>query len=311
MSDPALPEDDGPAGRDGSPIGRSSGEGGERSMSLAAAGMWSVGVTLLFIWLLVLMASFKPSSQPDLVTTFGCQAAAYLLGLFGILRLYAPRAGIRDFIGLRPTHLAFYPLAVALGVSLEAPISALYEILERRWPGDREGDLELVRLLSEGTLAERISLGLVIVALGPLIEEVLFRGALTRPLRRRYPAAPVIAATALLFALAHLQWQKFLPIGLFGVALGVLRYASGSLVPSVLLHATYNAIPFAAMLGARAGEGAASPPYAVERAALEGPALPGWVVGASSASAALLLVFAVLLGARAADAARARERDQP
>jgi len=304
MSDrqPALPEDDDPDGRAGAPR---DGEGGERPMSLAAAALWAAGITLLFLWLLTLMAALRSSAELDLVTTFGCQAAAYMLGLSGILRLYAPHASIRDFLGIRRTHLAFYPLAVLLGIALEAPISALYEIIERRWPSAREGDIELVRMLSEGTVAERVVLGLVIVALGPAVEEMLFRGALTRPLRRRHPAAPVIATTAILFAVAHFQWQKFVPIGVFGAALGVLRHASGSLLPPVILHATYNAIPFAAMLGAMAGEGAEG-----AQASLEGPTVPAWVVAGGSAGAALLLAFAVLLGARTEDAARARERDR-
>ena len=57
---------------------------------------------------------------PVTVYTYGVVlAAAYLLGLFGVLQLHAPRASIREFVGLRATRLAFYPLAVALGFAVD------------------------------------------------------------------------------------------------------------------------------------------------------------------------------------------------
>lgn len=264
----------------------------ERPMSLAAAAMWAVGITFLFVWLLSLIMAIRPSAQSDLVTTFGCQAAAYLLGLFGILRFYAPRASIRDFLGVRPTHAGFYPLAVLLGLALTAPIGALYDLIERRWPSSREGDLELARLLADGSLAERALIGLVLVALGPALEEVIFRGALTRPLRRRYAPELVVVGTAILFAAAHFQPQKFLPIGLFGLALGALRFASGSIVPPLLLHATYNAVPFAVMLTGK------------------DPPLPWELAAGSTALAAVLLALTFALAARSELAVRARGRDR-
>lgn len=276
---------------------------GERPMSLAAAAMWAVGITFLFVWLLSLIIAIRPSAQSDLVTTFGCQAAAYLLGLFGILRFYAPRASIRDFLGVRPTHAGFYPLAVLLGLALTAPIGALYDLIERRWPSPRDGELELVRLLAEGSTAEQALIGLVLVVLGPALEEVLFRGALTRPLRRSYAPELVVVSTAILFAAAHFQPQKFLPIGLFGLALGALRLASGSIVPAMMLHATYNAVPFAVML-------TGSDQAASGQDALAEPPLPPALIAGSAAFAAVLLALTFALGARSEVAARARGRDR-
>jgi hypothetical protein len=270
-------------------------------MSLATAVGWISGVTLLFILLLGVIVDLRPAAKNDLISAFGCQAAAYLLGLFAILRIHAPRAEIREFIGLRPTHAGFYALAVLLGTALQAPVSALYEAIEKRWPSPDEGDAGLLRIIADAPLAEKIALVAVLVALGPLLEEVLFRGALTRPLRRRHGPAVVIFGTALLFALAHFEPQKFVPIGLFGVALGVLRLVSGSLVPCILLHATYNAIPLVAILATAPGEG--------QDAASADIPLPAWLVAVSSAVAAGLLALAYLIGARTQAAAAAREKD--
>ncbi|WP_437734966.1 CPBP family intramembrane glutamic endopeptidase [Sorangium sp. So ce1335] len=278
-------------------------------MSVRAAVGWVAGVTLLFLWLLGLVASFRPEPELDVVSSFACQAAAYLLGLFGVLQLHAPRASIREFLGLRRTHAAFYPLAVALGFALEGPIAALYNLIERRWPSGIS-DAELVRVFVEASAVERAALGLIFIGLGPALEEVFFRGALARPMRWKHGGPLVIAVTAALFAVAHIEWQKFLPIGIFGVALGTLRFASGSLVPPILLHATYNAIQCFALLSTAADAGAVNEVPAAAGAALpETAATPGWLVAASSASALVLIALACALGNRAEAAARAREKD--
>jgi uncharacterized protein len=282
----------------------------ERPMSLLASIAWSAGVTCLFLWLLSVLLHLRPGAQFDLVSTFGCQVIAYLLGLFGVLQVHAPRASIRDFLGVRRTYPAFYPLAIALGVALEGPIGAVYQAIERRWPSGGMANDELVRLVADAGTAQRIALGLILVVLGPALEEVFFRGALTGPLRRRYGAGAVVATTAALFAIAHFEPQKFLPIGLFGLALGFLRVASGSLLPSVLLHATYNAIPFLAILGSvTAGEGAETGPSAVVTALVSDAPLPAWLVAVSSAVALGLMALAYALGSRAGAVAHAKERD--
>jgi hypothetical protein len=47
----------------------------------------------------------------------------------------------------------------------------------------------------------------------------------------------------LLFAMVHLEWQRAIHVGLVGLCLGFLRRVSGSIVPSLLVHITFNALP--------------------------------------------------------------------
>lgn len=285
-------------------------------MSIPGAVGWTVGVTALFLFLLGLISSFRmepaldgagfrAAPKLDVIGSFACQAAAYLLGLFGVLQVHAPRASIRQFLGVRGTHVAFYPLAVALGFALEGPIAALYTAIEARWPSGID-DAELVRVFVDASAPERVALGLIFIVLGPALEEIFFRGALARPLRWTHRAPIMIAITAALFAVAHVGWQKFLPIGIFGVVLGVLRVASGSLLPSILLHGTYNAIQCFMLLSAGAVDDA---PSAAGAALPDAAASPVWLVAVSSASALVLTALACVLGRRAEGAARAREKD--
>src|SRR5262249_13085635 len=98
--------------------------------ALAATG-WALGAMVFFYALALALVHLRPGSENDVVSGVGCQAIAYLAVLFLILRIHAPDAGIRHYVGARPTHWAFYLLAVLLGVALEAPANALYDLAER------------------------------------------------------------------------------------------------------------------------------------------------------------------------------------
>jgi membrane protease YdiL (CAAX protease family) len=262
-------------------------------MSVMAAMGWAFGVTFTFILLRIITLAVRPAATYDLVAQVSCQAIAYLLGLFLILRVHAPEASIRETIGLRPTHVAFYPLAVLLGVAVEIPADGLYDALVRRWPTGVED--RFAEVYRESGTPRRAVIALMLIVAGPALEEVFFRGALFRPLLKAHPAELVILVTAMLFAVAHLEWQMFLPIGVVGLALAFLRQRSGSIVPSFLLHGSFNAVSFFLMAFGKP-EATATP-------------LPRALVAGASAAALLLVACVHLLGARSAVAERARERD--
>jgi len=82
-----------------------------------------------------------------------------------------------------------------------------------------------------------------VVVAAPAGEEILFRGFLFRGwLRGPRDAWPVIVVTALLFALLHVQYDWFVisQVFVFGLLLGFMRWATGSTVLTMLLHALIN-----------------------------------------------------------------------
>ena len=144
----------------------------------------------------------------------------------------------------------------------------LTEYLALKWPRWREigtgiGLLAAV-LLGTGVLAEITGqetpafiadtfntaraagmLPLLIVSfvfLGPLQEEVLFRGFLFRGFAPSFGVWPTIIITAALWAVIHVQYQWFFVGEIFalGLAFGWLRARSGSLLLTFGLHATVN-----------------------------------------------------------------------
>lgn len=84
-----------------------------------------------------------------------------------------------------------------------------------------------------------------IVVLAPLVEEILFRGAIHWGLSNRFGPVPTVVITAALFAIAHMDPATAIPIFFLGSVLGWARYRSGSILPGFVLHSLNNAIALA------------------------------------------------------------------
>ena len=103
------------------------------------------------------------------------------------------------------------------------------------------------------------------VTLGPVLEEVVFRGYLFAALMwvsSRVAGCHrrdlwVVAFAALLFAVVHLaqpgvSWLQIACITSTGILYGLIRHFSGSVAPSAVAHASYN-ITLYALVGFTAG----------------------------------------------------------
>jgi uncharacterized protein len=90
------------------------------------------------------------------------------------------------------------------------------------------------------------------VTLGPLFEELVFRGFFQPLVVRSLGAAPGILVVAVPFGLLHFReygnsWRHALLISAAGAAFGWMRHATGSTRASTLMHASYNALNFVAL----------------------------------------------------------------
>ena len=264
-------------------------------MPIGAAVAWSCGTILVFWSLAGAVATYRN----DLITLFACEAIALLGGAALVWLLYGrasappigrplesplpPRERALDFFALRPAHPGIYPLSVLLGLAIHIPVEVIFRSIEQRWPGPAQ---DLARSFLEAGTAKKIAIGSILVVIGPLVEEIFFRGALFRPLRKTSSAPMTIAVTSVMFAISHFAPQTYVPIALVGVALGIARHASGSLLPPFLLHAAFNGLSLLAM--------ATTPLDAADR-----PSPPLWVTLAGTAVTVGLAAWLWVIGARA------------
>lgn len=174
--------------------------------------------------------------------------------IFVVLRILFARHGqpLLKSLGWIPgpfktTHL------IAAGVGLAFVVvflSSLLRIPEVETPFDQ--------LMHDPV--SRIAIALFGITLGPVVEELLFRGFIQPVLVNSIGVFPGILVTSIVFGGLHLMqndfiWQSGVLIAFVGFVLGVVRHVSGSTRASAITHISYNSLPFLAVLftGGQAG----------------------------------------------------------
>jgi len=173
-----------------------------------------------------------------------------LYGAIGASVLWAARqtSDARRALGL--VAPASWPRAVGLALGVVVAALAVSAALEPILHAAREQGLapEASRPPGPGPV---IGAALAVVALalvGPLVEELLFRGLLTAAFRRRFGPVRTALLTAALFALAHVLPRVIPPIFILGLALALVYERIGSTLPGILVHCLYNGIAVGAAL---------------------------------------------------------------
>lgn len=87
----------------------------------------------------------------------------------------------------------------------------------------------------------RILISLCIAA--PLLEEILCRGIMMKMLER-YGVAAEIIFSGLAFALLHISAQSIFVLFFLGMLLGAVKKMTGSIFPSMIMHAVNNGASF-------------------------------------------------------------------
>lgn len=185
----------------------------------------------------------------QLVCLAGCLAAASL----------AFSHGLRRGLGLDTRHWIYDGLRGLIGYLAVLPICfLLLRVSVWLLPGQfiRVHPMLVVlriRAVSGPWLAAVIVSAAV---LAPLCEEIFFRGLLQSVLRRLLPGPwPAIAISSAVFAGTHFQTPQNIPALLaLSVVLGYNYERTGRLLPSILIHAIFNAVFIAeAMTGPHGG----------------------------------------------------------
>jgi membrane protease YdiL (CAAX protease family) len=167
--------------------------------------------------------------------------------VFIALRVLFARHGRPLFESLGWVPQPFRPLHLAvLGLILALVVVVLGNLL-----GFPNVETPFDKLLNDAL--SRIAIALFGVTLGPVIEELLFRGFLQPVLVNSFGVLPGILATSVVFGAMHLMqnaflWQSGVLITMVGFVLGVVRHVSGSTRASAITHVSYNALPFLVLI---------------------------------------------------------------
>jgi uncharacterized protein len=146
--------------------------------------------------------------------------------------------------GVSTTRLVFGGVGLAFAVALGSAVL--------RTPPDL--DMPMRQLLADP--AAMVMVAIFGTTLGPLAEELAFRGFMQPLFVRSVGAAGGIFLAALPFGLLHLQqygwsWRHGLLITLAGVGFGWVRHRTGSTKAATVMHIAYNCTFFLALVAQR------------------------------------------------------------
>jgi membrane protease YdiL (CAAX protease family) len=169
-------------------------------------------------------------------------AAVLLLGLGR-----TPRRR-RDWLGLRPTTAGQVGLGLLVWAGAYLAAAVVYLALTPVGPSLPEAVDLLMSVGADNGRLHEAPAGLValtlfrIAVLSPLVEELIFRGALFGWLRSRLSARWTIVLTAVAFGLVH-QSPTFLPLAItVGLAAGWLRERTGSTYVTIVGHSVQSSL---------------------------------------------------------------------
>lgn len=178
-----------------------------------------------------------------------------------------PRRPVRDVKWGALALLAAIPLVMAATLI----VTGVAMLLDHETP--MIGHRMLEQMQAEASLLPLVLMIVSAVVVAPLLEEILFRGLVQTSLlntlggERRWL---IVVAASVLFAVTHLGpaiWQSLAALTVLSLVLGFLYERTGSLWPSILVHAGFNAWNVAIVLsgvldtqGGGGGGGGATPP---------------------------------------------------
>lgn len=168
-------------------------------------------------------------------------AAAVLLGYVFVIRFFLKRrwTAIRWSPIARADRLALCLLTVAMTIGFALPETYASELLNLN--DDLSGMFSLLSHNVLGTLAISI--------IGPIGEELVFRGVVLKGLLRlsRRPWVAIVGS-ALIFGLVHMNPVQVFGASLMGLVMGWLYVRTGSLMPGIVMHVANNSLSTALML---------------------------------------------------------------
>ena len=215
---------------------------------------WYAGVGFLVALIATLivvgiLAAATGATADDEDPTFTI-VATFLQGLIfiGTAVMFASftRKPKPEQFGLRPAR--FWPAAgwAALGMLTFYALVGLYSVIVQP---DAEQSVAQDLGADQGTFG-MIAAGFMVVCVAPVAEEFFFRGFFYRALRSRWSVLGAAAIDGLLFGVIHYDFTGadalliLPPLAILGFIFCLVYERTGSIYPTIAMHALNNAIAF-------------------------------------------------------------------
>lgn len=202
-----------------------------RSWSVSEVAQWATDSTFAQFF-----SIFVIYTAMTLIVAWFVRSQKVSLRVLGVVR---PR--LRDLgwaLIAVPVYIAGYALLLAVMTQLFPSIDVEQE--------------QQLGFQPEGNVIALALTFVSLVILPPLVEEFIMRGFLFTSFLKKFRFAVAAVLTSIIFALAHLQfgsgapllWIAAIDTFILSLIMCYMRYRSGSLWPSITLHALKNGVAF-------------------------------------------------------------------
>ncbi|MCD4670519.1 MAG: CPBP family intramembrane metalloprotease [Actinomycetia bacterium] len=185
-------------------------------------------------------------SNISFIVLYGIQVLL-MIGTVWFFALHRRKARLRD-LGLKYYSIGktlWYTLISMIAIFI---ISFLYVIIMSSVLGIEAPPSKIEILIMNRSVSNTVLL-IVVSFIGPIIEEVFFRGFLYSAFKKNCGILPALFLSSILFSLVHLQVYSFIPLFIIGWILAYIFEKTKSLFPAIFLHAAYNLILILILLG--------------------------------------------------------------
>ena len=165
-----------------------------------------------------------------------------VVGPLMMISVRSPRR-FRDDFAFRRTGTAMGIAALLAAASAIIPMEAFSVIFQRNLVHNADYINLLITIKSKGPVTF-IVVGIHLIAIAPLSEELLFRGFIQQIFARNMPTWLAVVLAGLVFGLAHFNLSIIPAATVMGIFFGYLFVRTGSILVPIAAHSLFNIFSF-------------------------------------------------------------------
>jgi|TARA_B100000745_G_scaffold300062_1_gene252590 hypothetical protein len=136
-------------------------------------------------------------------------------------------------------------IAKIIGISLSYyflawPIILLWGIIIEFLKLDNFNDSNYSKMVVEALNNNYFLIFFLAVILGPIFEEIIFRGYLFKILKIRLNNFYAVILNSIFFGVIHFELSAIIPAVILGISLSLIRLKTNNLIPSIIIHSLHN-----------------------------------------------------------------------
>lgn len=210
---------------------------------------WGIGDVLssyafIFLLAVIFFSTIMTSSVQSSIIAFSIVQIILSLATLGIVYLFISKKYHINFFESQGINLAYVPKYFTQGVSTSFLIILGTALITYLFTSFTE--IQDVNPYSDVSIERLRIISIFAIFLAPIVEEVFFRGFMQPALVKHIGITGGILGTAVIFGVSHTQYLNssiaLASVIFIGLALGIVRHKSGSIMPGIFAHLINNLI---------------------------------------------------------------------